>query len=181
MANLNNGAIVCKKVTSKFYLSDTDLSGSSPGLRGRQYRLNSPAPRLWSDWEKVTCKKLLMRIHCKLLLISPPPITIYSGSTSCMVSCWKLGNGYLWGPAQRSPPPGSLPWMHRDVSMRLCFLLPWHLGYLLNREPVTLEYNCHLLLSSPHWEMSLFRVGMLSYSSCIPSPWHRDWHIVGGP
>ena len=38
MANLNNGAIVCKKVTTKFYPSDTDLSGSSPGLRGRQYR-----------------------------------------------------------------------------------------------------------------------------------------------
>ena len=37
-----------------------------------------------------------MRIHCKLLLISPPPITIYSGSTSCTgllssISLWSTG------------------------------------------------------------------------------------------
>ena len=103
---------------------------------------------------------MLTNIHCKLLSISPNPYQFtldipaawYHAATLAMaISGVQLRGLHLWDVFLEC-----IGILIRDHSFSCKVIL----GYLFNRKSVTLEYNCQLLLCSPCWEVSLFRVGI---------------------
>lgn len=124
------------------------------------------------------CKKLMMRIYCKLSSTLPVPITI----TLDILATWYRAeysamaiSGVQLSISRKSSLTALGCWSENTVSPSMT------LGYLINRDSLRLEYNHRSLLQPPHWEASLLRVEVLSYSSYIPSPWCRVWLIEGEP